>query len=157
MRRIMTALVIVAMAAPALLAQDKPAEGDLKKLQGKWTAKAGPEATAVTLILESGKITFEIPVPTGEVKTIEGAFTIDETTNPKSISWNNMKIEDRSLPDVEGIYALDGDDTLKIAGGNGQGRPKAFVEKGQEGEGGRANTMVFTRVKDEPKTGDATK
>ncbi len=163
MRRILTALMIVAASTAGLLAQDKAAEGDLPKLQGKWSAKAGPEATEVVLILEAGKITFEVPVPTGETKAIVGSFTIDETTSPKSISWTGMKIDDRSLPDVAGIYALEGD-TLKIAGGNGQGRPKEFVEKGKEKEAetGRANTMVFTRVKpeekkDEPKTDETKK
>lgn len=155
MRRFLAALVVVATAAsPSLgLAQDKPLEGDLKKLQGKWSAKAaGPDAsTTVTLILEQGKITFLVPAPTGEEMTIAGTYAIDEKAEPKAITWTGMKVKERDLPDVPGIYAFDGDDTLKIAGGNGKERPKAFVEKGKESEGQRPNTMVFTRVKDDPK------
>lgn len=151
MKRFFAALIVVAVASPCVLAQDTPAEGDLKKLEGKWSTKAGPEGASVTLILEAGKITFVVPAPTGEEKTISGAFTIDEKAEPKGINWTGMKVDDRNLPDVEGIYLLEGDDTLKIAGGNGKERPKAFVEKGKETDGARANTMVFTRVKDEPK------
>ena len=151
MRRIFAALTVMALAIPCVLAQDKPLDGDLKKLQGKWSTKAGPDSANVTLILETGKISFVIPAPTGEEKTIAGTFTIDEKAEPKVITWSGMKVDDRPLPDVEGIYTFDGEDTLKIAGGSGKERPKAFVEKGKESEGARANTMVFTRVKDEPK------
>lgn len=151
MKTLLAALVSLATAASTAPADDKPPEGDLKKLQGQWTAKAGLDASTVTLTLDGGKIALRVPAPNGEEMTIAGTFAIDEQAEPKSITWTAMKIKDRDLPDVPGIYAFDGEDTLKIAGGNGTIRPKAFVEKGKEAQGQRANTMVFTRVKHEPK------
>ena len=154
MRRLLASLAVVALTVSFASAQDKAPDGDLKKLQGKWTATAGPDAATVTLILEEagkdkgGKITFLVPAPNGEEMTLAGVFAIDETASPKAITWKEMKVKDRDLPDVQGIYMLEGADTLKIAGGNGTARPDKFVEKGKEGQGDRPNTMVFTRAKD---------
>lgn len=144
------ALTLIAIASASVTADDKPLEGDLKSLQGKWTAKAGPDSTPVFLTFDKSKIEFEITAPTGEKKTISGSFTIDEKTTPKSMNWADMKLGPNDVPGTQAIYAFDGADTLKIAGG-GKDRPTEFVEKGKALPGNRANTMVFTRVKDEPK------
>ncbi len=150
MRRFLAALVVVVTAASAVMADDKPLDGDLKKLQGKWTTKAGPEAAPVFLTFDKGKIAFQVIAPTGDQKIIAGEVTIDEKAAPKSMNWSNMKLGRNDVPGTQAIYVLDGEDTLKIAGG-GKDRPTEFIEKGKALPGLRPNTMIFTRVKDAPK------
>ncbi len=149
MRRLLIALVVVAFAAP-VFAQDKPTEGDLKKLQGKWSAK-GPDGSPITIAFEGTKISIKLLAPSGEERMIEGTCVIDEKVTPHAMNWTNVKVRNKDVPDLTAIYALSDDDTLKIAGVGGTTRPKEFVEKGKELPGMRPNTMTLTRTKDEAK------
>ncbi len=115
MKRLPTALALIAFAASAALADDKD------KLDGKWTAKAGPSSNVpLTLAFDKAKQTVEISftTPMGDEKKIAGKFKIDETAKPyPTMTWTEMKIDDRVLPDNKAIYQLsDGDKTLKVAG-----------------------------------------
>ncbi|MDB5350810.1 MAG: hypothetical protein JWN86_2057 [Planctomycetota bacterium] len=150
MKTFLAALVVMVTAASAVRADDKPLDGDLKKLQGKWTSKAGPDAAPVFLTFDKTRIAFQVIAPTGEEKIIAGEFTLDEKAAPRAMSWSGMKLGRTDVPGTQAIYTFDGDDTLKIAGG-GKDRPTEFVEKGKALPGIRPNTMIFTRVKDEPK------
>jgi uncharacterized protein (TIGR03067 family) len=155
-RYLAAALCLPLVVSLSALADEKPLEGDAKKLQGQWTAKAGPDAIPVYLTFDKGKIAFKVTAPTGDEKTISGDFTLDETASPRAMTWSGMKLGKTDVPGTEAIYVFDGDDTVKIAGGT-QARPKEFIEKGKELPGLRPNTMVFTRVKEKEKDKDKDK
>lgn len=151
MRRLLCAVVFVAVAvASPAVAQDKAAEGDMKKLQGKWSAK-GPDGTPITFAFEGNKISIKLVAPSGEERTIEGVCALDEKVTPRAMTWTSVKVRNKDVPDLTAIYALTDDDTLKIAGVGGTSRPKEFIEKGKELPGMRPNTMTLTRAKDEEK------
>jgi uncharacterized protein (TIGR03067 family) len=152
MRRLLAALVIVTTTALAVpvLGQDKALEGDLKKLQGKWSTK-GPDGSPIILLFEKEKVSIKLVAPSGEERTIEGNFTIDESATPRAMTWTNVKVRSKDVPDLSAIYTLSDEETLKIAGIGGGKRPKEFIEKGKELPGIRPNTMTLTRAKDEPK------
>lgn len=155
MRRFFAALVVATVATAASPssspAADKATEGDLKKLQGQWTTNAGPNNTPVTLVFDDAKVSIRLIAPTGDEMTISGDLALDETTTPRAMTWTHVKVKNLEPPDLLAIYAFEGDDSLKIAGVGGNTRPKEFIEKGKELPGIRPNTLVFTRVKDEPK------
>jgi uncharacterized protein (TIGR03067 family) len=152
MRRLLAALIIVmttGVAAP-VLGQDKALEGDLKKLQGKWSTK-GPDGSPIVLMFEKDKVSIKLIAPSGDEMTLAGDFTIDENVKPRAMTWTNVKVRTKDMPNMTAIYELSDDETLKIAGVGGSTRPKEFIEKGKELPGIRPNTMTLTRAKDEPK------
>ena len=155
MRRSLAALVVVATAAlvaPALgFADDKSLDGDAKKLQGKWTAKGGPGGSPIVMVFDKDRVSIKTIAPTGEEMTIAGDCALDDKSSPRGMTWTNMKVRERELPDMAAIYVFTDDDTLKVAGVGGSKRPKEFIEKGKELPGIRSNTMILTRAKDEAK------
>ena len=155
MRRSLAALVVVATAAlvaPALgFADDKSLDGDAKKLQGKWTAKGGPGGSPIVMVFDKDRVSIKTIAPTGEEMTIAGDCALDDKSSPRGMTWTNMKVRERELPDMAAIYVFTDDDTLKVAGVGGSKRPNEFIEKGKELPGIRSNTMILTRAKDEAK------
>ena len=150
MRRSLALLCLVVATGANAIAQDKPLDGDAKKIQGKWTTK-GPDGSPISVSFDKEKVSITLIAPTGEETTISGDFTIDEKASPRAMDWTNVKVRLREMPDLTAIYAFGDNDTLKLAGVGGTKRPKEFVEKGKELPGTRSNTMTLTRVKDEPK------
>ena len=155
MRRSLAALFVVATAAlvaPALgFADGKPLDGDAKKFQGKWTAKGGPGGSPITMVFEKDRVSIKLIAATGEEMTIAGDCVLDEKSSPHGMTWTNVKVRERELPDMAAIYVFTDDDTLKVAGVGGSKRPTEFIEKGKELPGIRSNTMILTRAKDEAK------
>ena len=155
MRRSLAALVVVATAAlvaPALgFADDKPLAGDAKKIQGKWIAKGGPGGSPITMVFEKDRVSIKLVAATGEEMTIAGDCALDEKSSPHGMTWTNVKVRERELPDMAAIYVFTDGDTLKVAGVGGSKRPTEFIEKGKELPGIRSNTMILTRAKDEAK------
>ena len=150
MRPICAALALVMFAGTVSRGDDKPLEGDLKKIQGKWTTSAGPASTPLFFAFEKNRLNITVAAPNGEEITISGEFTIEDSGKPKQLDMLNMRNASGALPKRLAIYEFDGDDKLKIAGGpDEKTRPKEMIEKA-EGQG-RANTLVFTRVKEEKK------
>jgi uncharacterized protein (TIGR03067 family) len=141
MRWIISALVLAASAAPALVRAD----GDVDKLKGKWSAKVGPDMD-VPITIEFKDRTLEIVVTTGDGQDlmIKGEYKIDETAKPKSIDFLKFTSQDgASVDDNKGIYELTSD-TLKICtGGPGNSRPTEFFPAEEGGRG----TITFKRVK----------
>ncbi len=150
MRRSLALLCLVAATGTTVLADDTPLNGDAQKLQGTWTTK-GPGDSPIAVTFDKDKVSIKLVAPNGEETTISGQFTIDEKVTPRAMDWTNVKVRLREMPDLTAIYAFADDGTLKLAGVGGTTRPKEFVEKGKELPGTRANTMVLTRAKDEPK------
>ena len=106
----------------------------------------------VRVLAEPG---LHVVAPTGEEKIIAGEFTIDEKATPKAMTWTNMKLGRKDADGTQAIYRIEGDDTLKIAGG-GKDRPTEFVEKGKDAVrasceiASQAGTFVAEAVSDSP-------
>ena len=114
-------------------------EYDLAALQGSWEQVA-LEADGVFEPLDEhgapGALTtfvgqrFSVRTLAGEL-LLEGSFTLDATTTPRSITWVDSMGADqgKSLP---ASYVLAGDDFVFIADNEGAPRPTVFrTEPGQ--------------------------
>jgi uncharacterized protein (TIGR03067 family) len=128
---------------------DKPAEikGDLAKFQGDWTGRGGREGnTEITVAFKGDKVTVAFKTPEGEERTMKGDVVLDDSAKPhKAITFKNFTGPDgNETPEVLGIYALDGDDALKIChGGPGDARPTEI----KAGEGGPPRLVELKRKK----------
>ena len=121
--------------------------GDLGRLQGCWTAKAGPKHDiAVTLTIKGGEVEVAIVTPQGIKLAVQGGLKLDETVMPRSLDWVGMSLLDgQELPDHLAIYSVQGDTfTLRNSGPN-VGRPREF----KPGDGPLNELLVFTRQKGE--------
>ena|GEM_PF-3406425 len=165
MRRILTPAALLLAAAslchrPAGAADDKPLKGDLAKLQGTWLTKVGSGNDIPMLYtLEGNAVTIRITLggKNGRQVKIKGRFRIDETAKPeKTVDWLDLTDPTgKSLPEIPGIYAFQGDDTLKLCSATGNKvRPTAFVEDSLPGG---VTTLVFERVVAAPKEKAETK
>ena len=148
------AAVALALLAGPARADDKP-KGDLAKLQGRWTTKAGPNRDIdVTLVVEGKAVTVKGTTPNGEDFEMKGEVVVDETAKPhKAIDWVKFTRPDGTdAPENHGIYAFEGDDTVKVCnGGPGNERPTEF----KAGEGGPPQLFIMKR--ETPKKGDDAK
>ena len=150
----MKSLALIPLALSAVLAlglaprQDKKLDGDLAKLQGKWTAKVGPENN-IPLVMEikDKKLSILVTIPDeGDIK-IEGQISIDEKKAPKEIDWVKFTSPNGDdVPDNKGIYEIKGDEWKVCNGGPGNDRPKEFKDEGEQ-----QRVVTFTRVKDKEK------
>ncbi len=145
--RVSVRLLMIAT-LPALLAAGPPdacPTGDLAKLQGRWTAKAGPKKDIpVTITVSGGDVVVDLKSPLGVAIHAEGRVKIDESTRPKSIDWVGFTLRDgQDMPEVLGLYELDGDSFKMVNGGPNNARPSAF----KKGDGVLADVLVFTRAK----------
>ncbi len=135
---------------PALLAAapapgDIPPNGDLTRLQGAWTVKAGPKHDIpVKLSVRGNEVSVDFASPLGIKIHAEGKLKIDETTNPKTIDWVEFSIVDgQDFPDILGIYELKNDTFRMVNGGPNDKRPKEF----KKGDGALADVLSFSRAK----------
>jgi uncharacterized protein (TIGR03067 family) len=118
-------------------------KGDLAKLQGEWTAKAGPEKNIpVTLAVKGRSVTVTFTTPQGEERTMKGEIVLNEAAKPKAIDWVKFTRPDgEEAPPNLGIYTLEGDEFTICNGGLNNERPTEF----KAGEGGPPQLFVFTR------------
>lgn len=106
---------------------------DYQALQGAWEqtsledsgvlnpADAHSAPGAITTISGNG---FEVKTVSGEV-LLAGGFTLDSSTIPKSITWQDTMGDDagKRLP---ASYRLEGDEFVFIAADEGMPRPRSF-------------------------------
>jgi uncharacterized protein (TIGR03067 family) len=121
-----------------------PAEGDLAKLQGRWTAMAGArKQVRVVLEVKGSGVNVAITTPQGLDFQAEGKLKLDEKTTPRSLDWQHfIGPGDQPLPEIAGVYKLEGD-TFTIRNGGFHGaRPKDF----KPGESALADLVVFHRL-----------
>ncbi|MDB5350811.1 MAG: hypothetical protein JWN86_2058 [Planctomycetota bacterium] len=135
---------------PALLAaspREEVLSGDLAKLQGSWTTKAGPKRDIpVTMAIKGHQVIVDVASPLGLAIHAEGRLKIDESTSPKTIDWVEFSIVDgHEMPEVLGLYELKGDTFKTVNGGPNNGRPSEF----KKGDGALADILVFSRAKTE--------
>jgi uncharacterized protein (TIGR03067 family) len=118
-------------------------KGDLARLQGEWTAKAGPEKNIpVTLTVKGRSVTLNFTTPQGEERTLKGEIVLNEAAKPKAIDWVKFTRPDgEEVPPNLGIYTLEGDEFTVCSGGPNNERPTEF----KAGEGGPPQLVVFTR------------
>ena len=128
--RIWAGLALTALLATGagLRAADEKAEGDLKKLQGKWTTPAG----------EGGKVTYTFTGKTLKVeapsRTYRMTVTLDPSAKPeKSIDFKiDEGPEDAKGKTSRGIYKLEGDDKVTWCFRPQGERPTAYEQVGYE-------------------------
>ena len=140
----------MSLAAATPAAADAPApKGDLAKLQGVWTGKLGPaEDVPVSYSFAADAVTiqFRLAGANSRAVLLTGKVRLDESAKPhKAVDW--LALTDptgKSLPDQPGVYALVGDDVLKIRNGRaGLPRPAELPDG--------PPTITLVRAKDEPK------
>jgi uncharacterized protein (TIGR03067 family) len=151
--RLVLSTLLLAVVSTATFAQDTKKEdalkGDLAKIQGKWSAKVGPNKDIpITVAFKDQTATILITIE-GEERTIKGEFKLDETKSPKQWDWTKFESPTgEKVPENLAIYKVEGDKLTICSGGPGNAeRPKEF----KEGEGGPPNLVEFTKVKEEPK------
>jgi uncharacterized protein (TIGR03067 family) len=164
MRNLCIAVAVCLCASVAILANadDKPLEGDLGKIQGKWSTMVGPEKTIpMTLEVKGTELTIQVTPPqgAGRAYTIKGEIKLDESPKPKAMDWTKLKSNGKAGEDIQSIYELDGDNLKILGAGPGKARPAAF--KNENPSDSRDRSMVFKREKEESKKSapekDATK
>ena len=112
---------------------------DLERLQGTWE-QTGLEADGIALshdehsppdsLCSFDGNRFCVRAADGSV-LLEGAFTLDATTDPKSITWVDSMGEDQGKH-LPAIYELEGNAFVFVAADEGAPRPTAFrTETGQ--------------------------
>lgn len=132
MKRQAFALVAAALVIAGLVHAGDDGKGDLKAIQGTWTA--GLEGKKVNLTFSGSKFSIDF-----DGKTFKGSFRLDPTKKPKAI---DLSIEDGPEKEVVGktslgIYAFDGDQLKWCGGEPGESkRPADFPAKEGDGPGG---------------------
>jgi len=95
--------------------------GDYLLFQGRWTVLRNEIRKQTTPGMHGRLFIFE--AKTFRIDTDKGSegFSIDETTKPKSIDF-----DDGRSPVIKGIYQIDGDALIICTGAPGAKRPKEF-------------------------------
>jgi uncharacterized protein (TIGR03067 family) len=119
-------------------------DGDLGRLQGRWTAKAGTRREIHVVIEIKGRdVHAAIKTPQGLDFQVQGELKLDETTSPRSLDWKKFSGPDQQpLPDIAAVYKIEGDTFTVCNGGFLGSRPKEF----KPGEGVLADVVVFHRL-----------
>lgn len=105
-------------------------ERDLAALQGLWEQTAlevdgiadPPDSYGTDLITTFAGKQFTVRAPDGTV-VLAGAFLLDASTTPKSITWIDSMGEDQGKH-LPAIYELDGDRLQFIVANEGAPRPR---------------------------------
>lgn len=117
MRIIPIAVLALASTVPLAGAGIDDPTGDAARLQGRWTAPAGPDGKG-TAILEFQGDRVTMSTRTGDAgarKVLEGRFKVDESAKPHAIDFLGCTGPfGQAQPDTHAIYELDGD-RLRIA------------------------------------------
>jgi uncharacterized protein (TIGR03067 family) len=149
-RMLFPTLLAAATALAAAPETEKAPDGDLARLQGKWTTSAGPQKDIpVILTIQGRAVVVDLKTPQWLKIRVKGEIKIDDKARPRTLDWVHFSaIDGQDMPEVLAIYELDGD-VLKVCnGGPNNGRPTEF----KPGEGALADVLTFHRRKDETKT-----
>jgi uncharacterized protein (TIGR03067 family) len=144
-RRTPLVVVLLGLAAAAVRAGDEPSGGgDLAKLQGTWTTKAGPKKSIpVTLEIKDDKAVVALKTPQGLKIRAEGRVRLDPDARPRALDWVEFTAPDgEEMPQIAAIYELDGDTFRVCCGGPNAARPSKF----EPGDGPLADVVVFRRA-----------
>jgi uncharacterized protein (TIGR03067 family) len=123
------AMALLVLAGAGLRGEDeKKLEGDLKKVQGKWTADSGSGDKVTYTFKEK---TLKVDAPSRKYTM---TVTLDEKAKPeKTIDFKiDEGPEDAKGQTSKGIYKFDGDDKLTICFAPMGERPDKFEMVGYE-------------------------
>jgi uncharacterized protein (TIGR03067 family) len=142
---VLSAAAMLLSAAPEGI---KGTASDLARLQGCWTAQAGPKHNfRVTLEIEGNSARVHIVTPQGVTVRARGEVRVDDSVSPHALDWVHFQgVNDQELPDVLAIYELTGDTFRVCNGGPDNDRPTEF----KPGDGLLATVVTFQRAKDAP-------
>jgi uncharacterized protein (TIGR03067 family) len=132
------------LALPARAADDSP-QGDLARLQGRWTTQAGPKRNVtVVLDIQGIKARVGISTPQGLNFQVQGELRLNDRVAPRALDWVKFTgLDEQDLPDIPAIYEINGE-TFKVCnGGPNSARPTEF----KRGESVLADVHVFERMK----------
>jgi uncharacterized protein (TIGR03067 family) len=145
-------LIAAAVAAAPAPAADNIPRGDLARLQGRWTTRAGPkQEILVGLEIEGHQVKVNITLPRGMKLLVHGELRIDDRVTPRALDWTKFTgLDSQELPEIRAIYELEGD-TFKVCnGGPDNERPTQF----KAGDGILAECLTFTRAKAQPQASE---
>jgi uncharacterized protein (TIGR03067 family) len=145
MRTILITIALVSLGLSAHAAEaTAPTEGDLAQLQGRWTAMAGARKQVRVVLEVKGKVvSVAITTPQGLDFQAEGELKLDEKTTPRSLDWQHfIGPGEQPLPEIAGVYKIEGDTFTVCNGGFHGARPKEF----KPGESALADLVVFHRL-----------
>jgi uncharacterized protein (TIGR03067 family) len=136
-------VILVALAATAPTAEPPP-EGDLGRVQGRWSARTGPRNDIrVEMEVQGRRVKVVITTPQGVTIRARGLLHVDETCQPRALDWVEFKSSDgRTLPDIPAIYRIDEHGWTVCNGGPNGARPVEF----RPGEGLLAGVVGFERT-----------
>ena len=141
-------LLAALIAGPASLADDKPIEGDLAKLQGSWSGKTGRNGVFTTVwTIKGDQVQFDNVTESGKKTTGgTGILALDGQGKPhKTIDSTIVKRQGGiggGPGIVLGIYEFVDADTIRICNGSPT-RPAAF---GEDVDGEFRMTFTLKRV-----------
>lgn len=154
MKMLLSAALLFAATAVSAAADDKAPKGDLGKLQGSWTAKAGPDNDiAIHLTFKGSDVALKVTMPDGNSYETKGEVKVDDQAKPnKTLDWRKLTSPDGDdLGENLSIYEFEDADTIKVcSGGGGNPRPTEF----KAGEGGAPYLVIMSREKGEEKKKD---
>ena len=121
------AALIVAPALPRAFADDEKVDGDLKKMQGQWSTKAG-NGDKVTYTIDGKRLKVVAPSRTYEI-----VLTLVEDAKPeKTIDFKIIEApEDAKGQTSKGIYKFDGEKFVFCFAPQGD-RPAKYEMEGYE-------------------------
>ncbi len=143
---------LLILAAPALAAPPDRPEGDLAKLQGTWTTKAGPNKDIpVWMEIKNDKVSVRLKIPLQGLEIrAEGTVKIDDSVTPHTLDWVGFTaLDGQDMPEVLAIYEWDGEKFRLCNGGPNSDRPTEF----KPGENSLADVLIFERPARTEKTG----
>jgi uncharacterized protein (TIGR03067 family) len=144
MKRPVTILLVLLGANVHAADEAASRDGDLGRLQGRWSATAGARHEIhVTIEIKGRDVHAAIKTPQGLDLKVQGEVKLDETTNPRSLDWKKLTGPDQQpLPEIAAVYKIDGDTFTVCNGGFLGARPKEF----KAGEGVLADVVIFHRL-----------
>jgi uncharacterized protein (TIGR03067 family) len=143
------AAVGACLASLSLSAGTEASEGgDLSRLQGRWSARAGARrAIQVTLEIQGQRVDVFFTTPQGVRIRFRGEVKLDERSSPRRPDWINFTGADQQdFPSILAIYKIDRDMFTVCNGGLHGSRPTEF----KPGEGALAEIVVFRRIGTSP-------
>lgn len=146
--RFLVAMIALGFLGSLARGDEVAPEGDLAKLQGRWTATVGPEKDIPVVIeVKEKSVSYQLSTKDGQEFKATGEIKLDESAKPhKTVDWVKFKGSDgNETADNLGIYTINGDEFAVCNGGPGNPRPTEF--KGGE-NGAPPHHVVFKRDKD---------
>ena len=136
-------IILTGAGAWAGAGENEAVSGDLAKFQGKWETQAGASRELrVTLEFTGKKANVVIHTPQGLKIKARGEVRIDESASPKRLDWVGFSAGDfQAIPEIQGVYKLEGEALILCNGGFNGARPVAF----EPGDGPLADVVTFRR------------